>query len=464
MIQIHPFDYTLLGVYVLFLIWAGWRYRQESGKSEVNYLLDGRKITLPAFVATLVTTWYGGILGVGEYSFKYGISNWLVFGVPYYLTAAIFAVFITKAARRSMLLSIPDQLEKAYGRSASLTGAAIVFVMTVPAAYVLMLGELLKMFFGGSLLIWIILGTLFSTGYVAMGGFRSVVRTDVVQFVLMYLGFLILLIFAVMNFGGFHFLKTNLPSTHLTWHGGRSFSGVFVWYFIALATLIEPAFYQRTYAAKSASTARNGIFLSILFWIFFDFLSTSVGLYARAALPADTDPILGYPIFADSLLPTGFKGLFLLALLSVIMSTVDSYSFLAAQTLGRDLLARANKTIDNWRVNRIQLGLFASAILAVIIAAWRESVVGIWHDLGSIGTSMLLLPIAGSFRSPSLFPRRWILPSMIISGGITLFWTLAERAGIGYPLGIEPIYIGLGCSVLILGGGALIEFSHCRNR
>ena len=34
----------------------------------MDYLLAGRRLTLPAFVATLVTTWYGGILGVGEVS------------------------------------------------------------------------------------------------------------------------------------------------------------------------------------------------------------------------------------------------------------------------------------------------------------------------------------------------------------------------------------------------------------
>ena len=52
------------------------------GDGGVDYLLAGRRLTLPAFVATLVTTWYGGILGIGEYAWRFGISTWLVFGVP----------------------------------------------------------------------------------------------------------------------------------------------------------------------------------------------------------------------------------------------------------------------------------------------------------------------------------------------------------------------------------------------
>jgi len=48
-----------------------------------------------------VATWYGGILGVGEYTWRYGVSNWLVFGVPYYLAAAGFAGHISVRSSRS---------------------------------------------------------------------------------------------------------------------------------------------------------------------------------------------------------------------------------------------------------------------------------------------------------------------------------------------------------------------------
>ena len=62
--------------------------------SPAQFLLAGRKLSLPALVLTLVTTWYGGILGIGEYTWRHGISTWLVFGVPYYLAAILFALFL----------------------------------------------------------------------------------------------------------------------------------------------------------------------------------------------------------------------------------------------------------------------------------------------------------------------------------------------------------------------------------
>jgi len=95
-------------------------------RGPAEYLLMGRTLALPSFVATLVSTWYGGVLGVGEYSYRYGISNWIVFGVPYYLGAAVFALFFAKKARRSELYTVPDQLDRAYGKPAALMGAVVI--------------------------------------------------------------------------------------------------------------------------------------------------------------------------------------------------------------------------------------------------------------------------------------------------------------------------------------------------
>ena len=100
-------------------------------------LLASRSLTLPVFVATLVSTWYGGILGVGEYSYQYGISNWVVFGVPYYFFALVFAFFLAKKARATNLVTIPDKLFEAYDAKTSLLGALLTFVLVSPAPYVL---------------------------------------------------------------------------------------------------------------------------------------------------------------------------------------------------------------------------------------------------------------------------------------------------------------------------------------
>lgn len=450
--KLHPLDITIIFCYFLFILFIGIKLWRKERRSDVkSFLLAGRQLTLPSFVATLVSTWYGGILGVGEFSYKFGISNWLVFGVPYYFAAAIFGIFIAKNACSLELYTIPHQLEKAYGKTVSLIGAFFVFVMTVPAAYVLMLAVLLKFLFSLPLIWGLIIGTLISTCYVLIGGFKSVIRTDIVQFSLMFASFLILLPVAYFTYGGLNFLSSNLPANHLVWHGGQGAQYIIVWFFIALATLIEPSFYQRCFAAKTEKVAQRGIFYSIIFWIFFDFLTTFTGLYARAILPNLNDPVTSYLVLAQKLLPPVFFGLFLTGLLATIMSTIDSYSFLAAMTFGRDLLWRLKNEDSTQNIKRYtRIGLILSGVLAIVIAYYAQSVIRIWKDLGSIGTPALMIPMVTSFFPKLRMDKKSVIVSIIGSALISGVWVFSKSFNAGkYLLGIEPIYPGLGFAGVI---------------
>ncbi|MEW5874322.1 MAG: sodium:solute symporter family protein [Candidatus Zixiibacteriota bacterium] len=450
--HLHALDVAILGAFLIFQTWIGFRLLRRRGvrNDAAEFLLGGRQLTLPAFVMTLVSTWYGGILGVGEYSYQYGVSNWLVFGVPYYLWAVVFALFLARRARRTLFFSIPDHLQNAYGNGPAIAGGIIVFVMTVPAAYVLMLGTLGKLLLGWPLWAGIVLGTAVSIAYVFLGGFQSLLRTDKIQFIAMFAGFAVIIPLCFVDFGGWTFLKGNLPATHLTWHGGNSGWYILSWYFIAAATLVEPAFYQRCYAAKSESVAKRGIFVSVLFWIVFDFMTTTAGLYARAALPGLTDGQESFPALAARILPPGLMGIFLIGMLATVISTVDSYMFLSAISLGRDVICRLRTATDRLVNIATRWALLASAVLAVTLALMSQSVIGLWRDLGSIGVPALLLPVLGTFRqSQTRVPPGRVVAWMLVPAVVAAFW-IGLRAAMGaYPWGVEPIFPGLATSAVI---------------
>jgi SSS family solute:Na+ symporter len=437
--------------YAAFLLVASFLFRRQDNAEE--YLLAGRRVTLPVFVASLVSTWYGGILGVGEYTFKHGLSNWLVFGVPYYLAALVFALFLAPRARRTGNFTVPDQLLRAYGEKSALLGAVVVFVMTAPAAYVLQTGVLLSTSMGLPLEAGVIGGAAFSVVYLLRGGFRGDLFTDVVQFVLMFLGFGLLVGWCLVQAGGLGFLKAALPAEHFTWHGGRPAVYIAAWYFIALAALVEPAFYQRCYAAKDERTARNGILISILFWMAFDFLTTTAGLYARALVPNLEQPVAAFPALGQAVLPGMARGLLFVSMLAVIMSTVDSYLFIGGITLGRDIVWRLKGSSSEQAVNRYtRIAMIGTALLAVLIALYFRSVVDIWHDLGSVGTPVLLLPLGTSFFERLRPTARTALAMMAGGGVVALVWVVWPGLPFGggtYPLGIEPIFPGLGISAAL---------------
>ncbi len=496
MFSTSPLDWALIALYFAFLA-AVWLRRPAARDGAVEYLLAGRRVTLPALVATLVTTWYGGILGVGEYTWRYGIANWLVFGVPYYLGALLFAVFFARRARESRLVTIPDLLERHYGRGPALAGALAVFVTTAPAAYVLMLGTLFSAMFGLPLAPCVLAAALLSVFYVHRGGLRTVVFTEQVQFVLMYLGFFLLVGFLLARHGGPSFLHARVPETHFVWHGGNGPAAILVWYFIALSALVDPGFWQRAYAAKDPAVAKRGMLWAIACWVVFDLLTTTAGLYARALLPGLADPVFAFPELARVTLPPVALGLFYLAMIATVMSTVDSYGFIAATTIGRDLVWRMRAGTsrgatgaasapapvvdaggpdpdagaggaedaepagpdDPLIVRWSRRGLWIAAAFAAALALARQSVIGLWHDLGSITTPALLLPVATALLGRARLAPRWTLAAMALPFFVSLGWVVAHQLDPRhrYPLSLEPIYAGLATSLAIYAAGLALR-------
>jgi SSS family solute:Na+ symporter len=447
---VDPLVVGALVLYAAALVVLGRRSRTHG---QLEYLLAGRRLTTVPFVATLVATWYGGVLGVGEYSYRFGISNWLVMGLPYYLAALAFAFGLARRARSTAALSIPDQLKSTYGPVAGRLGALLVLLMAVPAAYVLMLGDLLGIYLGIPLAWALIAGTLFTIVYVAAGGFRSVVSTNVLQFVFMYLGFIIVLPVALHRAGGFAGVWAALPPASQAWDGGLGVQAVVVWYFIAMQTLVEPTFYQRCYAAETPSVARRGVLISVGFWVVFDFLTTFTGLAARALMPHLANPVLSYPELGRLVLPSAANALFAVGLFATVMSTAHSYLFLAAATIGHDVAPELAARVDErrWTI----AGLVVVGAAAVGLALALRSVVAIWHDVGSIATSALLLPLALSHGPEHVrFRPRWAAVAIALTALVATGWILARVDG-RYPLGLEPIFPALAVSgVLWLAGRA----------
>ncbi len=448
----HAADWALVVLYFAFL-GIVWLRRLGRRAGVTDYLVAGRAVTLPALVATLVTTWYGGILGVGEYSYRYGVSNWLVFGVPYYVGALLFAVLFARPAREAALFTIPDLLHRHYGRGPAFAGALLVFITSAPAAYVLMLGTLFASMFGLPLVPCVIGAAILSLFYIDRGGLRTVVFTDQVQFVLMYFGFFVIVGYLGAQHGGLAFLRHALPPTHFTWHGGNPPGAILVWYVIALSTLVDPGFWQRAYAAHDPRVARRAVLWSIVCWAVFDFLTTTTGMYARAVLPHLREPVFAYPELARVTLPPFALGLFYLAMIATVMSTIDSYGFIAATTLGRDLIWRLRHERDEDRIPFYsRIGLAVATVFAAALAVAEQSVIGLWHDLGSITTPALLLPVGTALLGRGRLPPGWTLAAMTSAFAVSLYGVAARAfTPPGAPplalTSIEPIYVGLATSL-----------------
>ena len=71
--SIHFLDWIIIASYFLFILYIGIFRFKDKTNSQNKFILSGRRLSIVGFIATLVTTWYGGILGIGENTLLYGV-------------------------------------------------------------------------------------------------------------------------------------------------------------------------------------------------------------------------------------------------------------------------------------------------------------------------------------------------------------------------------------------------------
>mgnify|MGYP003492518680 FL=1 len=419
-------------------------------------MLSGRKIGLLLFILINVSTWYGGIIGVGEFTYRYGLVSWVTQGLPYYFFAFLFALFFAGKIRAASLFTIPDKLEEVYGKKVGLLSALIVFILVSPAPYLLMAANLISIVFDINIIFALIIALILSASYLIKGGFRSNVYADAFQFFVMFAGFIVIVIVSATSFGGFDFLQANLPSSHLSITGETSPASITVWFLIALWTFADPGFHQRCYAAKSGEIAKKGILISIIFFALFDFLTTSTGLYAKAVLPDLSQPMMAYPLFAEKVLGSGLKGIFYAAMFATIISTLNSFLFLSATTIGRDFIFRLNKNSKEEKIKSYTvIGIIISGIISILIAYLIPSVVEIWYTIGSLFIPGIILPVVSAYYSKLRITSKWIITEIVFAISFGLMWFYFRDTFSEILSEIEPMIIGLFAALLIHTFGLL---------
>lgn len=460
-------DIILLALYAAFTLLVGFWRRHRTSE---DYMIASRSLGLPVFVATLVATWYGGILAVGEFTYESGIANWTTQGLPYYVFAILFAILLAPRVRQAALYTIPDKLGAEHSRGIALLGALFTFVLSSPAPYILMVGQLTAIVMGWPLLPAMVVGTILSMIYVYVGGFESDVRINVFQFCLMFGGFAVALVCLYHTLGGPHWLAAHVPPSHLTLTGGRDVGFIVVWFFIALWTFVDPGFHQRCYAARTPKTAQTGIIVAVVCWAIFDFMTTTTGLYARAGLPnlPQDQHGLAFPLLAEQYLPAGIRGLFYIAMLATIMSTVVSYTFLSGMTIGRDFL---------WRIrgggnadvapSYVRLGVILATLIGIVISLVIPSVVRQWYALGTVVVPGLLPAVLTAYWPKWKPTAPFVATSMVLGSGTALacLSTGWLRYGIyadtpQFPFGVQPMYPGLLAAAIITLAGIVLRMRH----
>ncbi len=332
----------------------------------VGYLLMGRWLTLPMFIATLTSAWYGWIFGVTQIAFEHGLYGFISQGLVWYIAYITFAIFVVKRLKEMQVLSIPDLILAKYGVKSKNISAIILFFKSIPITYAISMGAFLHIVFGIDMVYGIAISCVIVTFSCSFGGFSGVVFRDIIQFCVMYIGVISVLLFSIYKFGISDYLTTRLPDSHFSISGNNSISAVILWFIVAFSTVFtSPLFYQRCIAASSKKIAKNGILISTVLWGIFDLCTVTGGMYARATMP-EADSLYAYLLFGIEILPNGFKGLFLAGIVATTLSTLDAFLFVSSSIISYDLAAQNMRNLRWFRIVSVVICGVLVCLIAVL--------------------------------------------------------------------------------------------------
>ena len=415
------------------MVWLGLSARKASG-SVVDYLAASRKLTLAPFVTSLVCTWYGGILGIGESVAYYGVGTWLFLGVPYYLFGAFYAIRLSGPVRGSSSLSIPEQIHSKFGSKSALVAAILMFFLAVPATHVLMLGTLVQSFSGIPLVVGMLVALLISSVFLWRGGILSDIRISVLTFISTYIGFAVIL-FSSMAKTPLSQVIRQLPEPMQKLDGGQGIPMLISFLILGAWTLADPGFHQRVISTESVATSRKGIWICFGCWMVFDLLTIGTGLFAFHFLKESPDivtnhPLLIFPAFAEKTLGTGLKAVFFCGVVGTILTALVSYTLVAGASFGREILGRIVESPTEKQVVRFtQIGIIISCVVAFLLAQSIQSVVQLWYAWSGAVVGAVLIPFLYSCRTKtSLSQNSIITTSMIVSFVASCTWMIWARS------------------------------------
>lgn len=326
---------------------------------------------------------------------------------------------------RMKLLTVPDFFRRRYGATAELLASLIL----VPsyfgwiAAQFTALAEVMNLFFGIPFGWALLLVALVGTGYTLMGGMWSVTLTDAVQISLVLGGLVVLAIVVLLElghgsvFGGVSRIRSETDPQMLAIIPTRTFASLVGWIGIfaigALGNLPGQDLMQRVFAANSETTAKRACLVAGGLYLLFGAIPLVLALAGNLLFPEDMQAKI-LPALAHSFLHPAVAVIFLVALLSAILSTIDSALLSPASVLAHNVFPRFGVP-DTLQTNRISVLLVA--FCSLLLAYAGESAYALLEEAYLLTMVGLFVPlILGLYTMPG--NGRAAVASMLVGTGI----------------------------------------------
>jgi sodium/proline symporter len=442
-----------IAAYCLLMLGIGVWATQRTRDAE-DFFLSGRKlgpwIVALAQGATQSSAWT--LAGVSGAAFLWGrqaVWLWVSVVAGYVVNWLWIAPRLRRISAASGSLTLVQLLFDGPGRlllrriSSAIILLSFLFYI---AAQFEAAGQAFSASLGLPVTVCIAAGAAITVAYTLAGGFWAASVTDVVQAVLMLVVAIVLPAAGLLAVGGFEGIAAAaagpVPGQPPITAGIAFVIGVMG---IGLAAPGQPHVINHFMAARDDATIRRGGLIAIA-WIALILAGMLVVGWAGRALaapPGNPENVL-YAA-AQAWLPPMFAGIVTVAVMSAIMSTVDSQLITATSSLTVDTNAQSGAA----GLPKTRLTLLGFSLLAVALAIWAPEaiysrVLFAWNALGAAFGPLVVLAAMGRIPSPAA-----ALTGLLSGFLLTVVFYLAPEAPGDVLERIAPFFIALALVVAI---------------
>lgn len=388
--------YIILALYFSILFLIGY-FASRRIKDTKDYYVGGKKLGfwVVAFSAraTGESAWL--LLGLTGLGAMVGVSAfWVVLGEIIGVSVSWFfmADRFKRLSDKYNSITIPDYLVSRFGSTTNTlrivaATALSLFVIIYVSAQIDATGSAFESFLGWNYFTGAIVGFVIVLTYIFSGGFVAVAWSDLFQGLIMLFGLILLPVVAYFSISSDISISAELtkldPSFLNIWgDGGLNMINVFTvlgFVFIGLGFMGSPQLFVRFMSIKSPSEIKKGRWVALVFTLLTDSSAVLIGIFGRyllTSIDADPEVVLGngaqnvLPLLVERIMPLTLIGIYIAAVLSAIMSTIDSLLVVASSAISRDFyqqIYKPNKS-EKELANISRIITLALAVFALIIA------------------------------------------------------------------------------------------------
>ena len=409
-----------LSIVMAFLI-ANLSFGLLSGRGIKNikeYALGGRNFSTATIVATIAATWIGGSnfsITIAE-THKQGIFFLvcsLAEAVSFWLIAYFYAPRMGEFLGK---LSIAEAMNDIYKNN--YVRAIIAIFSTVPAIgrvamQFLVLQSILNLWLGMSGIYAAAVSSLIIITYSSFGGIKAVTFTDLIQFFTFGVVIPMVVFLVWKSFSDNEIIINTVMTDPLFNYNSISDGekqGIIDTLYLCLflmVPLLDPAIFQRISMAKNITQVSRSFIIAIFFILICDALvHTVIGVLFRAdasIVELNADNVVQYVM--DHYLSYGLKGIFVVGIMAMVMSTADSYINSSAVLLSYDFSRSIG--IELTEQKQLRLARFCSLFVgmaALSVSLFAENLLGLLLSVYSFYMPIVTVPFTLAifgFRSTS---------------------------------------------------------------